>query len=95
MNIHIVCPHCGRGWDDTIMVDWKAIVTNTDAQLVSRCETVKGSVNLVKIDSAFFLIVVEKDKLNLEKPSCKVVSEETALVLFDQAVSKFTGVKTQ
>jgi hypothetical protein len=96
MNIHIVCPRCGCGWDDIIVRDKRSDNMRTETVLeldsvkrIQRAETGSGSINLVEIDGAYFIITVSR-----EQPRgafCKVVPKETAGLLFDQAVSGFPG----
>jgi hypothetical protein len=93
MNIHIVCPRCGCGWDDTIVrrntMHVDTVLGLDGVRQLQRVETQNGSINLVEIDDAYFIITVAKG--TLRGVFCKVVPKEAAGRLFDQAVSGFPG----
>jgi hypothetical protein len=93
MNIHIVCPRCGCGWDDTIVrrnnMQGDTVLGLDGVKQLQRAETKDGSINLVEIDDAYFIITIAKGAHR--GVFCKVVPKEAAGRLFDQAVSSFPG----
>ena len=94
MNIHIVCPFCGHGWDD-IMLEHRSgemdISEIHGATIVSQAEGKTGAVKLVQIDDVFLLLIVDKRNKVERKPVCKVVDKETATPMYTQAVTDYLG----
>jgi hypothetical protein len=96
MNIHIVCPFCGRGWDDIMLAnnDRSREVDITElhgATIVAEAEGKAGAVKLVQVDDVFLLLIIDKRNKVERKPVCKVVEKETATPMYTQAVTDYLG----